>query len=252
MLLCAGASAQEIAGKALWVTGKVERVAPDGTVRALLQGDAVRRHDVVRTAAGSHAQLVMTDEALIALRPESSLRIDDYRYAGAQHGGRAVFELMKGGFRSITGIIGRDDKSQYRLSTPTASIGIRGTDHETYVVQAGTYNRVSVGGTYLLSAHGRLDLGPGETGFAGKHANGAPLRLDRTPDFMHLAALGPGRPGRLELREAAPGHRPGEPAQPEARRPDGLASPELPSQAIGEQEKLRGWERFGKIKKIKP
>jgi hypothetical protein len=246
MLVCAGAPAQEVAGKALWVTGKVERVAPDGTVRALLQGDAVRRHDVVRTAAGSHAQLVMTDEALIAVRPESSLRIDEYRYAGAQHGGRAVFELMKGGFRSITGVIGRDDKSQYRLSTPTASIGIRGTDHETFVAEAGTYNRVTVGGTYLQSAHGRLEIGPGETGFAGSQANGAPFRLQRTPDFMQIASMRPGSTLVPVLREPAAVH----PAReaPQAHPPRG------PAQAIGDNAptRPRGWERFGKIKKNKP
>lgn len=251
VMVSTGALAQEVAGKALWVTGRVERVAPDGAVRPLLRGEAVRRNDIVRTAADSHAQLVMADEALIALRPNTSVRIDDYRYAGPQRGGRAVFELMKGGFRSITGLIGRDDKSQYRLSTPTASIGIRGTDHETFVARAGTYNRVSVGGTYLLSAHGRLDLGPGETGFAGSHTNGAPLRLDRTPDFMHLASMGP--PVGPALREAAGDLRP-QPAQPhEPRRPNGVVLPQFPSRPIGDNEiKLRGWERFGKIKKIKP
>jgi hypothetical protein len=246
MLVCAGAAAQEIAGKALWVTGKVERVSPDGTVRPLLQGDSVRRHDTVRTAADSHAQLVMTDEALIALRPESSLRIDEYRYATAQHGGRAVFELMKGGFRSITGIIGRDDKSQYRLSTPTASIGIRGTDHETFVAEAGTYNRVTLGGTYLQSAHGRLEIGPGETGFASSHANGAPFRLERAPDFMHLASLRPGTTLTPVLRAPATG-------QP-AREAPQSHPPRVPAQAIGDNAptRPRGWERFGKIKKIKP
>jgi hypothetical protein len=275
MMVSAGALAQEAAGKALWVNGKVERVSPDGAVRPLSRGETVRRHDIVRTAADSHAQLVMADEALIGLRPNTSLRIDEYRYAGPEQGGRAAFELMKGGLRSITGIIGRDDKSQYRLSTPTASIGIRGTDHETVVAEAGTYNRVTAGGTYLLSAHGRLDLAPGETGFAGSHMSGAPLRLDQTPEFMQLASIGAGRPVGPALREAAPSdqrllkepaqsHK--EPAQShEPKRANGLVSPRLPSQAIGdnaskhadrqsllEEDKLKGWERFGKIKKNKP
>jgi hypothetical protein len=266
LMVSPGALAQEVAGKALWVTGKVERLAPDGAVRPLLRGEAVRRHDIVRTAADSHAQLVMADEALIALRPNTSVRIDDYRYAGPEQGGRAVFQLMKGGLRSITGIIGRDDKSQYRLSTPTASIGIRGTDHETFVADAGTYNRVTLGGTYLLSAHGRLDLAPGETGFAGSHTTGAPFQLAHTPEFMHLASIGAGRPVGPALRAATPSDRRQEASDSyKPRRPNGVVSPRLPSQAIGdnasshdarpsvlEQDKLQGWERFGKIKKTKP
>jgi len=268
LVVSAGAPAQEAAGKALWVIGKVERVSPDGAVRPLSRGETVRAHDIVRTAADSHAQLVMADEALIALRPNTSVRIEVYRYAGALQGGRAAFELMKGGFRSITGFIGRDDKSQYRLLTPTASIGIRGTDHETFVTEAGTFNRVTLGGTYLLSAHGRLDVAPGETGFAGAHSTGAPFRLDETPEFMQLASIGPGRPVGPAPREAARSDERAlkELAQPhKPSRPNGSVSPRLPSQAIGdnaskhaqresvlEENKLQGWERFGRIKKIKP
>ena len=42
---------------------------------------------------------------------------------------RAFFSLLKGGFRSISGLIGKLNHDEYRVSTPVATIGIRGTDY---------------------------------------------------------------------------------------------------------------------------
>ena len=66
---------QEAAGHILWAFGQVERVAADGVAKPLAKGDAVFEGDVIRSAAGSHAQLVMCDEALVAVRAESSVKL---------------------------------------------------------------------------------------------------------------------------------------------------------------------------------
>src|SRR5688572_12657341 len=90
------AQAQDPAGRILWVFGQVERVAPDGATKTLAKGDPVFQGDVLRSAPNSHAQLVMSDEALVAVRPESSLRLDTYSYQGREDGTeRAVIELLK-------------------------------------------------------------------------------------------------------------------------------------------------------------
>jgi hypothetical protein len=200
------AQSREPAGHILWAFGQVERVGADGAAGRLAQGDPVFEGDLIRTAPGSSAQLVMRDEALIALRAESSFRLAQYSYQGVEDGTeRALVELLKGGVRSITGAIGRTNKGNYQLRNEGHVIGIRGTDHETYAIEGGTYNRVTVGGTYLQSAGGRVDLAPGEVGFASMLPGSVPLRLERTPEFMHLAALGSGNAG-LKVGEGAEAH----------------------------------------------
>jgi hypothetical protein len=184
------AQSQQPAGHALWVYGQVERVAADGSAKPLAKGDAVFEGDVIRSGAGSHAQFVMKDEALVAVRADSSLKLAKYAYAGREDGTeRAIIELLKGGMRSVTGAIGRSNKENYQLKNEMNVIGIRGTDHETFATDAGVFNRVTLGGTYIENAGGRIDLAPGEVGFAGRAAGSSPLRLERTPAFMHVAAL---------------------------------------------------------------
>jgi hypothetical protein len=188
------AQSREPAGHILWAFGQVERIGSDGAAMPLAKGHPVFEGDVIRTAPGSSAQLIMSDEALIALRAESSVKLDKYRYRGAEDGTEAaLLQLLKGGLRSITGAIGRTNKDSYQLKNDGHVIGIRGTDHETYATESGTFNRVTLGGTYLQSSGGRVDLAPGEVGFVSLLPGSAPSRLERTPEFMHLAALGSGR-----------------------------------------------------------
>lgn len=253
MLGSSPAYAQEAAGHVLWMSGQVERLTPDGIGRPLAKGDAVLQGDVLRTGPNSHAQLLMTDQGLIAVRPDSSMRVTAYAYQGREDGTeRAVFELLRGGLRSITGAIGRANKDNYQLKGGPALVGIRGTDHETFVVETpasggstaefGTYNRVTLGGTYLQSPQGRVDLDPGQTGFAGSMTGSAPLRLERAPEFMHLAALQTGTVSGLRMRENAPGDqvrlRANRAADEVNLGKQGLleksAEPLLPAQALGE------------------
>ena len=228
------AQAQQPAGRILWMFGQVERVGSDGVAKELAKGDAVFQGDVIRSAPGSHAQLVMSDEALIAVRPESSLRLHTYRYQGREDGTeRALVELLKGGLRSVTGAIGRTNKDNYQLRNGMHLVGIRGTDHETFATERGTYDRVTLGGTYLQSPEGRVDLAPGETGFVDLSAGSRPLRLERTPEFMHAVALTSANTGP-QFRERAP-------ADDQRLQKGALsstftlrASPALPAPALGD------------------
>lgn len=237
----AGAQDGEPAGRILWSFGQIERLAPDGLATPLAKGDPVFEGDVIRSGAGSHAQLVMADEALLAVRAGSSVKIEQYRYAGQEDGSeRAVIELLKGGLRSVTGAIGRTNKERYQLKNENTVIGIRGTDHETFATAEGTYNRVTMGGTYLAAAEGRVELAPGDTGFAGRGT--APVRLDRTPDFMHVAGLGTGDTGpKMRAFGADDERRLHKSIAPVAATP--VAGKVLPAQSLGEAQ---AWGRGGR------
>ena len=233
------AHAQEPAGRILWTLGQVERINRDGTSVALAKGDAVFEGDLIRSASGSQAQLLMRDEALVAVRPDSELRLATYLYAGREDGTeRAVVELLKGGLRSITGAIGRTHKDHYQLRSNGHLVGIRGTDHETFRTDEGTFNRVTMGGTYLKSGQDRVDLQPGEVGFASHRPGVPPSRLERTPDFMQLAVWTRGDTGP-RMRDVSPKDaerlQATAPAAPPAQRGSATLSPRS-SEGLGENK----------------
>ena len=196
-LLGAGSALAE-AGRFQFVHGNVSVMHPNGSQTTARKGDSVEEGDTIATGALAQAQLVMKDEGLIALRPDSRLRIDVYRVTGKVDGSeQGVFGLLKGGLRSITGWIGRANKDNYKVLTPTATIGIRGTDHESMYIAPplpgeptmgppGTYDKVNTGQTYLETSTGRVELGVNQVGFVPATGNTPPVRLPSMPSFMKV------------------------------------------------------------------
>src|SRR5574340_689375 len=146
-----------LAGRFQFVAGDVRVVGQDGKERPARKGEGINEKESVISGRDSSAQLRMIDEGIVAVRPETTLRIDEYQFADKADGKeRGFFSLLKGGFRSITGAIGRVNKDSYGIRTPAATIGIRGTDHETVhlavalpTLPEGTYNKVNTGATVV-------------------------------------------------------------------------------------------------------
>ncbi|OGT12125.1 MAG: hypothetical protein A3J49_18185 [Gallionellales bacterium RIFCSPHIGHO2_02_FULL_57_16] len=170
---CAG-----IAGYTQFVNGSVRIVSAAGEARTLQKGVAVNEGDTVISAKGASAQIRMQDGGFVAMRPDTQLKFDSFKFSGKEDGSeRSYFSLFKGGFRAVTGLIGRVNKPNYRITTSVATIGIRGTDHETYVVtpdsslangvQPGTYNKVNVGETFIATDKGTIFVLPNQMGYAG-------------------------------------------------------------------------------------
>lgn len=148
------------AGQFQFVSGNVLIVAADGHERQAQKGGEINEGESIISARGASAQLRMTDGGIVAIRQDTRMRIDEYQFNGQEDGSeRSFFSLVKGGFRSITGTVGKLHKENYRIKTPSATIGIRGTDSETIhittaaeqpsTVPAGTYNRVNTGATVV-------------------------------------------------------------------------------------------------------
>jgi hypothetical protein len=130
-LLAAAASTQaaEVIGRVLVAVGEVSAVRAGREVQ-LRTASPIEAGDSVRTGPASNAQIRLTDESIVALRPETEFAFTEYRYGGREdRAERAFFRLLKGGLRTITGIVGRRNHENYRLETPTATIGIRGTHY---------------------------------------------------------------------------------------------------------------------------
>ncbi len=116
------------AGRFNFVYGDVRVADENGKVRRVKRGARLHQGDTVRTTRRGTAQIKLVDGAAIAVRPNSELRIDAYIYQREGQEDRSFFSLLAGTFRSITGSIGRRQRSNYRVTTLTATIGIRGSD----------------------------------------------------------------------------------------------------------------------------
>ncbi|NLD68747.1 MAG: hypothetical protein GX644_08020, partial [Limnobacter sp.] len=119
--LAADAIVLSVAGTA---TAEGAPAAPG--LRALRNGSELFEGDVVRTGDDGRVQFRFTDGGLVSLQPRTEFRIDEYRHGGASQ--RSFFSLLRGALRTATGAIGRRDRDDYRLRTPTATVGIRGTE----------------------------------------------------------------------------------------------------------------------------
>ena len=176
--LCGDALAQAAgternqAGVVVLVDGN-GRVAPaGGEPRAIKAGDKVHEGDVVMSGKDGEVHVSMQDTGFMVLRPNTRVVIEAYRADGGDDD-RGVFKLLAGGLRSITGWIGKYNQRAYVVRTPTASIGIRGTDHETRFIpegssegEPGTYDVVYAGETVIESSGGRASVLPNKAGFA--------------------------------------------------------------------------------------
>lgn len=117
-----------------FATGDVRAIGPNGQARTVLKGAQIEQGETISTNNG-RAQLRFTDGAYVSLQPQSEFRIDQYRFDGKQDGNeKGFFSLVKGGLRTITGLVGRNNKNNYQITTSVATIGIRGTE---YTIQYG-------------------------------------------------------------------------------------------------------------------
>ena len=200
LVIPATLNAAEVAGRLQFVAGDVSVVKPDGSSRALVKGSEIVEGETIVTGREAQAQIVMADQALIAVRPDTRLKIEMFRYSGKDdENDRSFLGLLRGGFRAITGQIGRINRSGYQVRTPNATIGIRGTDHEPFYIpqpapgevppgSPGTYDKVNSGGTVLQTQGGSIELGPNQVGFVSQVAGAAPVRLPEVPGFMRATS----------------------------------------------------------------
>ena len=206
-VLLAPFAAEARAGKVLFVLGgaSIER---GQTALAAQRGAAVEAGDTLVTGLSGRMHVRMADGALISLKPDTRFTIEAYeppaaaetpatgtqgsggdrQDAGAGSAGQdslvgsarpqglAVLSLLRGGFRTITGLIGKQDKAAYQLKTPVATIGIRGTDYSVYQCSSncanadGLYLGVWAGGVVVSNDGGTEEFDAGEFGYVASQA----------------------------------------------------------------------------------
>jgi hypothetical protein len=189
-----GAGAAEVFGTVDALSGSASVMGQDGQSSAISVGMKIYEGDTLSSAHDGEVHVVTEDGGFIALRPDTVFRVDQYKAEGGPDD-RTFMSLLKGAVRSITGWIGKHDSSAYRLTTPTATVGIRGTDHEVTVVdkgggdEPGTYDTVNEGSTVLKTPQGEVVTTPGKFAFAPRGRAVAPMFLQQRPRFLATRTL---------------------------------------------------------------
>ena len=116
------------AGTVTFVTGDVNIIRADKTVLPAAKNAALNAGDAVETKNG-RLQLSLIDGGKVSLQPNTIYKINKYEFSGKEDGSEYAFtELVKGGLRTISGLVGHKNRDRYQLKTAVATIGIRGTE----------------------------------------------------------------------------------------------------------------------------
>lgn len=128
-LLCAPAASQAATqiGVAAAVRGSVQVLRSPAVGTALQSGAKLYLGDKVTTGPGAGMQILLLDETVFTLGPNSELMLDTFVYDPATADGKVDAKLVKGAFRFISGRVARKDPRQMNVALPSGTIGIRGT-----------------------------------------------------------------------------------------------------------------------------
>lgn len=209
--------AQE-AGHVLLAIGQVSVQNKTGE-KPLQQGAVLSVGDRIVTRQGAYAHVRMKDGGLLALRPDSELDIEVFDYDATDPAqGRVRYKLINGVSRSVTGAVGQANKKAFRLNTPVAAIGVRGTDFVTATTHEQTQVSVNQGAIVIAA------LGPQciANSFGPCSSNSLPLAAGLNAGFAEVDIHNPTPRLRQDI-ENSPGQKtPAHPIEPLALLGDNL------------------------------
>lgn len=123
----------DVVGEVTTIIGVADIKRRSGEGVSVRRGSTIRSGDRVETGSGAHVHILFIDGGMVSVRPLSRLRIEEYSNYLANSRGAIKFQLEQGVVRSVTGEWGEAARDRFRLNTPVAAIGIKGTD---FIVRA--------------------------------------------------------------------------------------------------------------------
>lgn len=103
------------------------------TPRTLGKGLLLKEGDRLTTSDGASAIIKLQDGTRMTVRPNSELVLQQYQFRENAPDNSMLMQLVRGGFRAVTGLISKNAPNAARVQTTTATIGIRGTDFDARV-----------------------------------------------------------------------------------------------------------------------
>lgn len=129
--------AAEPAGSVTHTSGPLAARKGDGSIRSLSINSVIEEGDVIMTEKRTYARIKFRDNSEMLLKPATEFKVERFGFnRDKPSDDAAVYSLIKGGLRAVTGQIGkRGDPNSYKMKTATATIGIRGTDFIVHYIQ---------------------------------------------------------------------------------------------------------------------
>ena len=165
--LMAGNAFATAAGEVSNLSGTLSVKRADGSSKLLSVRSEVQPGDTLSTEAGTYARVKFIDGGEVVLRPGTQVKVDAFNYDAAKPAeDNQVFSLLRGGLRAITGLLGHRNKERVSYITPTATIGIRGTNFGAQLEDDNSMHvDVAEGGVVVTNNGGTLEVGVGQFAF---------------------------------------------------------------------------------------
>ncbi len=176
IVVASSAYAETVAGNAVAVRPNANLSNPEGT-RPLVVGMDVAMGDRIRTDKAGEVQLVFSDETRLVVGPNSSLVIEAYLLRSSSRDNNFTVRALGGSFRMITG---KSDKKAYKIKTPAATIGVRGTSFDFTVGRNGRTGLLLYSGSAELCGGGGCRMVSGYCSLAETGRNQGVRVLDET------------------------------------------------------------------------
>ncbi|MBK9237050.1 MAG: FecR domain-containing protein [Rhodoferax sp.] len=178
-----------------WVVGTARITSASGLVSTVNRGSPIHVGDRIETESGGHVHVRFVDGGRLSVRPSSRLQVENYSYSAQQPALTAIkFKLDEGVVRSITGSWGEGARDKFRLNTPVAAIGVKGTDFVVRSDAEATAASVYTGAIVLAALSGgcQASLGPCQNGgekLLSQDMKGQMLELGREQASPRLVPL---------------------------------------------------------------
>jgi FecR protein len=151
-------------GRVYAVNGDVFVIQGNNPSHRVDGNEAIVSNTLVNTGENSSALLKFDDGQIVTMQPNSSFQVREYRYDAKKiENSNIVFSMLKGGMRFVTGLIGKARKQAFRLATPNATIGIRGTEFMVVMSGKSMYSQVLTGKIAMTNAAGIKIVGAGKS-----------------------------------------------------------------------------------------
>ena len=168
-------------GQVTHLSGTLTAKRADGSTKLFSAKSEVQEGDTLSTEQETYARIKFADGAEVVLRPGSQLKVAAYAYEEAKpQSDNIVLNMLKGGLRAVTGLVGKRSRDAVKFGTATATIGIRGTHFGALLCQNdcggiptvsgkppenGLHLDVADGAIVVRNAAGQQVISSGEFGF---------------------------------------------------------------------------------------
>jgi hypothetical protein len=173
------AGAPIVVAQVVWVKGAMSAAAPGQSPRALQRRSPIYNLDTLTTNTDSSGEIVFSDNTIMSIRADSIIRIDEYKFNrnGSAASNAAITTIIKGGFRTITGIISKGHPENYQVKTPVATIGVRGTEYDAILKDGKFYIEFHKGTPFVKN-------NAGTTYLSAEHPYARVVSADQAPELL--------------------------------------------------------------------